>query len=59
MQYIKKFTDNLTYTAYVNSDNSVSPNVFMYFDGNNKIMKYRRHHKVSYNNVPLIVGPEI
>ena len=24
MQYIKKFTDNLTYTAYVNSDNSVS-----------------------------------
>lgn len=54
MQYIKKFTDNLTYTAYVNSDNSVSPNVSMYFDGNNKIMKYRRHHKVSYNNVPFI-----
>lgn len=54
MQYIKKFTDNLTYTAYVNSDNSVSPNVSMYFDGNNKIMKYRRRHKVSYNNVTFI-----
>lgn len=39
--------------------NSFSPNVYMYFDGNNKIMKYRRRHKVSYNNVPFIAGPEI
>ena len=44
MQYIKKL---------------VSPNVFMYFEGNKKIMKYRRHHKVLYNNVPFIAGTEI